>query len=86
MGEVLHASSSMGRLTHERDTLATMPNFGTDDVVGLQMVPVQISVPMEWCAQPDLDTNLITGFTTIFKTTSITSSKDESPFRGPPET
>ena len=40
---------SMGRLTHERGTLATMPDFGTSDVVGLQMVPVQIPVPLEWC-------------------------------------
>ena len=52
--------------------------------VGLQMVPVQIPVSLEWCAQPDLHTNLIARFTTVFKTTSITSSKDESPFRGAP--
>ena len=75
----------MGRRTHERGTLATLPDLGTSDVVGLQMVPVQIPVSLEWCAQPDLRTNLIARFTTVFKATSITSSKDESPFEDPHE-
>ena len=72
----------MGRLTHDQGTLATIPDFGTSDVVGLQLFPIQIPVSLE--SQPELHTTLIARFITIFKTTSITSSKDESPFRGPP--
>ena len=63
-----------------------MPDLGTSDVVGLQMVPVQIPKSLECCAQPGLHMNLIVRFTTVFKATSITSSKDESPFRRPSRT
>ena len=67
--------------------MATMPDFGIIDVVGLQMVPIlaNLNPSVFGLVRPTRPApNLIARFTSVFKNTSITGSKDESPFRGPP--